>query len=65
MGTCLLGKHTSTKISERDLETSSIIIMMDLDRDQSIRANMERGGSGSSHGGRNCRGVREVEKKGV
>lgn len=50
METYLLGKHTSTEVSQRDLETASIIIVVDFDGDQSVRANIE-GGSRGSHGG--------------
>lgn len=60
--TYLLGKHAGTEIPQRDLEASSIIIMMDLDSNQSVRANMERGGNSSSHGERKERSGMESEE---
>lgn len=53
METYLLGKHTGTEVSQRDLEAPSIIIVMDLDGDQGIRSNVERRRSWSSH----CEGM--------
>lgn len=53
METYLLGKHPGTEVSQRNLEAPSIIIVMDFDSDQSIRASVERSRSWSSHGERN------------
>lgn len=58
METYLLGKHPSTEVSQRDLEAAGAIIIVDLDGDQSIRANIGRRLGG--HGGKGVvRAIRE------
>lgn len=49
--TYLLRQDAGTEVSERDLEASSIIIVVNLDSDQGIWADTERRGSRSSHDG--------------
>lgn len=42
METYLLGENTSTEVSQRDLEAAGVIIIVDLDGDQSVRPNIGR-----------------------